>query len=324
MPLDVRDLLVTTWEQRQKSATNNIAKRNKLWRMLKEANRIKTTTGNPIRKELLWKENPSFKYYSGFETLSTDHEESIGYAEFDLKQAAVCVSISGFEESVNSGSARQIDLLATRMEGAESTMMNQVGIGGVYSAGNAFGGKQIGGLQLLVSNTPSIGVVGTIDRAPAANAFWRNQVLSATTNLGAPKSVGNYITGVSRLIRAISVEDTGKKIIVADNDDYELYAQSQRAIQRHIREDGIYGALGGALDFEGHPFVYDGGFGGGCPANTTYILSPEHLFVEHVEGRLFSPLKKREAQNQDASMVFMVAYLNMTMNCAYKQAVFIA
>jgi hypothetical protein len=55
-----------------------------------------------------------------------------------------------------------INLLESRIGNAERTMQNSLS-SDCYSNGTADGGKQIGGLQLLVSSTNNSGVVGGID-----------------------------------------------------------------------------------------------------------------------------------------------------------------
>jgi hypothetical protein len=71
-----------------------------------------------------------------------------------------------------------LNLLESRIKVAMKTLKNNVTIG-MYSDGTGSAGKQIGGLQLLVADTPTSGTVGGISRA---NTFWRNQTYDATTD----------------------------------------------------------------------------------------------------------------------------------------------
>jgi hypothetical protein len=71
----------------------------------------------------------------------------------------VAVSISGLEMIQNSGKERMIPLLESRIGNAERTMKNNLS-NDCYSTGTADGGKQIGGLQLLVADVGNSGVVG--------------------------------------------------------------------------------------------------------------------------------------------------------------------
>ena len=72
------------------------------------------------------------------------------------------MSISGLEMLQNSGKEKMLDLLESRIGNAERTFQNNLS-NDAYSTGTADGGKQIGGLQLLVSTTNNSGVIGGID-----------------------------------------------------------------------------------------------------------------------------------------------------------------
>ncbi len=80
-------------------------------------------------------------------------------AQFSIAQGAVAVTISGLEMLQNSGKERMLPLLESRIGNAERTMRNNVS-SDMYSTGTADGGKQIGGLQLLVSSTNNSGTIG--------------------------------------------------------------------------------------------------------------------------------------------------------------------
>ena len=92
----------------------------------------------------------------------------------------MAVSISGLEELQNSGEEAIIDLLESRIENAEDTFMNGMSQG-IYGDGTVTG--SVNGLQLLVSASPTSGLVGGIDRSTWT--FWQNQAFSALTNGGA-------------------------------------------------------------------------------------------------------------------------------------------
>jgi hypothetical protein len=80
-------------------------------------------------------------------------------AQYPIAQAAVAVSINGLEMLQNSGKEKMIDLLESRIGNAERTFQNNLS-NDAYSNGTADGGKQVGGLQLLVADTPTSGTIG--------------------------------------------------------------------------------------------------------------------------------------------------------------------
>jgi hypothetical protein len=113
---------------------------------------IKSRRGNRL-------ENGTYKRYSGYDTLNITPSDVFTAAQYPIAQAAVAVSISGLEMLQNSGKEKMIDLLESRINNAERTMRNNMS-NDCYSDGTADGGKQIGGLQLLVANVNNSGTVG--------------------------------------------------------------------------------------------------------------------------------------------------------------------
>ena len=127
--------------------------------------------GETILQELEYDENSTYKRYTGYEVLDIRPSDVFTAAEFAWKQVAVAVTIAGLERLKNSGKEKMIDLLSSRVKNAEKTMMNGMSED-IYSDGTADGGKQIGGLKLLVATSTSSGTVGGINRATWE--FWRN------------------------------------------------------------------------------------------------------------------------------------------------------
>src|SRR5215469_16141394 len=117
--------------------------------------------------------------YSGYDVLNIAPSDVFTAAQYPIAQAAVAVSISGLEMLQNSGKERMIDLLESRIGNAERTFENNMS-NDCYSNGTASGGKQIGGLQLLVSSTPTSGTVGGISRNTWG--FWQNNAQSFATS----------------------------------------------------------------------------------------------------------------------------------------------
>ena len=180
---NLSEIVTTTLRNRSGKLADNVTNNNALLNRLNKKGNVKPVDGGrTIVQELDYQENGTFKRYSGYETLDISPSEVFSAAEFDWKQGAVSVSISGLEELQNSGSERVIDLLESRIKNAERTMANNVS-NDLYSDGTASGGKQIGGLQHIIADAPSTGTVGGINRA--TYSFWRNYAYDATTDGGA-------------------------------------------------------------------------------------------------------------------------------------------
>jgi len=272
-------------------------------------------------QELNYQENGTYKRYSGYEVLNISPSDVFTGAEYNYAQAAVAVSISGLEMLQNSGEEAIIDLLEGRIENAEQTLTNNVALD-IYSNGTADGGRQIGGLQLLVSTTPTSGVVGGID--PSVWAFWRNVFFSGVTTGGAATSTATIQTYMNRVYLQLVRGADAPDLIVADNNFYRFYLESLQALQRIGDED--MAELGfQTLKYMNADVVLDGGFGGGAPTSTMFFLNTKYLFFRPHQDRNFAPLgDERFAVNQDA-MVKLVGFAgNMTTSNRFLQGLLAA
>ena len=119
--------------------------------------------GRTIVQELEYAENTNGTWYSGYEQINTSAQNVFTAAEFDWKQYATTMSISGLERLQVSGKSEIINLLSARVKNAEKSMMNAIAAG-VYADGTGTGGKEIGGLQLLVADSVASGSVGGINQ----------------------------------------------------------------------------------------------------------------------------------------------------------------
>jgi len=315
------EIVVTTIQNRSKKLADSVTANTALLLKLKEKGKIRPFSGgSSIFEEIEFAENSTFGWYSGYETLNVSPSEVITNAEFSMKQCVVAVSISGTEQLQNAGPEQMIDLLEARIANAEKTMINNISVG-CYSDGTGSGGKQIGGLQLLIADSPSSGTVGGINRATSTNAFWRNVSYDSTTDGGAAATSSNiqgYMNNVwVQLVRGTDRPD----LIVADNNYYKLYLNSLQAIQR-ITSDKMAQAGFTSLKFMDADVVLDGGYGGDALTNHMYFVNTDYLSFRPHKDRNMVPIGgKRESVNQDA-MVKLIGWAgNLTLRCAFLQGV---
>lgn len=319
---NLSEIVTTTLRNRSGVLADNMTKNNALLARLRSRGKVKPFSGGrTIVHELNYQENSTFKRYSGYDLLNIQPSSVMTAAEYDIKQAAIAVTISGLEMLQNSGEEQVIDLLEGRIENAEQTFINNIALD-AYSDGTADGGRQIGGLQLLISNSPTSGTVGGINRANWA--FWRNQVFSAATDGGAAASSTNIQSYMNRIYLQLCRGADKPDLIVADNNYYRLYLESLQAIQRITSsDDAMAGFL--TLKYMGADVVFDGGYGGGAPTNTMYFVNTGYIQFRPHRDRNFAPIgDDRVSANQDATIKLMSFAGNLTMNNAFLQGVLTA
>lgn len=315
-PVTAGEIVATTLRNRTGKAADNVTKNTALLNRLRKKGNVKTVSGGrTILQELEYAENGTYKRYSGYEALNISPSDVFTFAEYNYAQAAVAISMSGLEMIQNTGEEQSIDLLAGRIKNAERTMTNNIS-GDIYSDGTADGGRQIGGLQLLVAASPA-NTVGGINAS--TYTFWKNINFSAVTNGGSATSSANIQSYMNRLWVQLVRGNDRVDLIPADNNYYRYYLESLQAIQR-IASDEMAEAGFESLKYMSADVVLDGGFGGGAPSNTMYMLNTDYIFFRPAASRNFVPLgDDRFAVNQDA-MVKLIGFAgNMTTSNRFLQ-----
>jgi hypothetical protein len=188
----------------------------------------------------------------------------------------------------------------------------------MYSDGTGSSGKQIGGLQLLVADSPTTGTVGGINRA--TYSFWRNQKFQTTNDGGSAASATNIQRFMNTLYMQCMRGSDKPDLILADTNYYQFYWNSLQAIQR-ITQANEADAGFVSLKYLGADVVADGGIGGGCPTKHAYFLNTDYLFWRPHRDRNMVPLDSIRSINQDATVQLIIWMGNMTLSNAELQGV---
>lgn len=319
---NLSEIITTTLRNRTGKMADSVSKNNALLARLLEKGRVETADGGrTIVQEIEYAENGTFKRYAGYDLLNITPSDVFTSAEFDWKQAAAAISISGLEQMQNSGKEVVIKLLAKRITNAQKTLRNNIAVD-CYSDGTADAGKQIGGLQLCVSSTPTSGTVGGINRATWS--FWQNQKYAGVADGGAAVSASNIQSYMNALwLKTVRGSDH-PDLIVTDNTYYGFYLQSLQTIQR-ITSDKMASAGFTSLKYMNADVVLDGGYGGGAPASKMYFLNTDYIFLRpHAQRNFVEIGGDRVNPNQDA-IVKLIGWMgNMTISNSFLQGVLIA
>jgi hypothetical protein len=303
---NVSDIIATTIESRTKKIADNVTKNNALLAKMSMGGRVKSVSGGTkIYQELSFAENGNSGWYSGYDLLPVAAQDVISAAEFEFKQAAVPVVISGLEQLQNSGKEQMIDLLESRIGVAESTMSNLCAEG-LYSDGTGSSGKEITGLDAAVPTDPTTGTYGGINRATWT--FWRSQYDSGTTATAANvQSLMNALWAT--LVRGVDRPD----LIMMDSLFWAIYLASLQAQQRFQGTET--GKLGfPTLKYMDADCVLDGGIGGFGATSTAFFLNTKYLHYRPHARRNMVPLSpnRRYSTNQDAEVQILAWAGNLT------------
>lgn len=313
----VTDIIATTIQSRTKQIADNVTKNNALLARLNERGNVKPFGGgNVIMQELSFAENGNAGFYSGYDLLPVATADVISASEFNIKQLACPVVMSGLEMLQNAGQEQFIDLLEARLNVAESTMANKLAES-IYSDGTGSSGKEVTGLNAAVPSDPTTGTYGGIDRA--TYTFWRSGLYDFSTEAVTPSATTiqaalNSVWG--SLVRGADRPD----LVVLDNTYWTYYMGSLQAQQRFT--DATTGNLGfPTLKFMDADVVLDGGIGGFAPTGTGFMLNTKYLFLRPHRDRNMVALspKARYATNQDAEVQILGWAGNLTCSGAQFQ-----
>ena len=305
------DIVATTIESRSRKIADNVTKNNALLTWLDQRGNSKPISGGyKILQELSFAENGNAGYYSGYDLLPVAAQDVISAAEFEIKQAACPVVISGLEQLQNAGREQMIDLLDGRLAVAEASMANLLA-SGIYSDGTGSGGKQITGLDKAVQITPTgAGVYGGIDQV--AFPFWQNKYTSSALTSANVDAAMN--TMWASLVRGMDRPD----LIVMDNQFWSLFMASLQSQQR-FNSSGAATRGFPTIKYMDADVVLDGGLGGFATTKTAYFLNTKYLHWRPHASRNMVPLapNKRYAINQDAEVQILAWAGNLT--CSGRQ-----
>lgn len=304
MTVSLGELVTTTLRNRRGELADNVTNHNALFRRLSEKGNVRPADGGrTILEELMYAENGTVQWYSGYDVLSTAASDVLDAAEFNWKQLAGSVVISGLEGEVqNSGRERVINLLEARIRNLMISLRNAAATA-VYADGTGNSGKEFGGLALLVATDPTASSsIGGINQS--TYSWWRNQT-SGDVTLSASTILGEMNSLWLSCIRGTDKPD----LIAADANTYTYYEEALQQFQR-FSSPAMADAGFTSLKYKSADVVYDDQ----CTQNRMFFLNTDYLALRPHSQRQFVALDQRQSVNQDATVIPVVFAGNMTVS----------
>ena len=318
MAVNLTELVATTLRNRDDGfVADNVTNHNALLRRMEEGGNIKSAGGGRELTESLLYNELATKFYDGFETFTIDtSQEVIDAAVFQWKQLGGFAFISGKEKIMNREKWKAVDIAESRIDGLIAGLRNKTALS-IYGLGTGDGGKEFGGLRLLVADDPSTGVVGGIDGA--TEAWWRNQADSGVGTFSNTTVKGLMNSMHLACLRGADATD----LIVASANPFTAYWES---LQEDARFTNAKMADAGfrTLEFVGTPVVYDAQCAtdlGSSGAGRMYFLNTKYLRMRKAPERWFTTEDPRKVENADYDVIPNWTMGNMTTNARFLQGV---
>jgi len=317
MSINLTELVATTLRNRERMVADNVTAHNALLRTMEDTGKIKNAGGGRDLTENLLYNELATKFYDGFETFTIDtSQEVIDAAVYQWKQLGGFSFISGKEKIMNREKWQAVSIAESRVDALIAGLRNKTGLS-LYGLGTAEGGKEFGGLRLLVADDPSTGVVGGIDGATAT--FWQNQTDVTTVDI----SASTILSRMNAMHLACTRGADQPDLIMADSDFFTAYWESLQENARHTSPK-MADAGFRTLEFVGTPVVYDAQ----CATDLTgaghgrmYFLNCKYLMFRKAPERFFSTEEARKIENADYDVIPNWTMGNLTTNARFLQGV---
>jgi len=297
-------LLSTTLANYRAQLTDNVFTARPLTYFLMDKGRIRMVDGGTkIVEPLIYGQNGTVASYSGYDTISLTAQEGMSAAEYDWKQYAASIAISGIEEAKNNGEAAIINLLEAKIMQAEESMregFNQM----FFADGTGNSGKNWNGLANLVESGNTVG--GINSASGQGNDWWR----SYEENTAGALTLAQMATAYN----SVSVGNDHPDMILTTQTLYEKY---EALLQPQLRYTDTKTADAGFqnLLFKAAPVTYDVH----CTSGVVYFLNSKYLTLVGHSGKWFQQTEFVRPENLDARYALIMCYGNLTVRNRAKQ-----
>lgn len=319
------ELITTTGRLRSMKLKDNVSDSHPvLVAMEKYDGMVSADGGRTIIEEMAYAQNGSVGWYVGNEEFDSSTNPTMTSAEYQWKQLGGSVFITGLEKRQNNGKEQYINLVTSRMQLLEDTMMNQLHAG-LVSDGTGSSGKQLAGLKLLIAKTPTSGTVGGINRASSDAVFFRNYKFNTASDWSNGSiSVTNVKQAYDKVIDNTTRLNDKPKIATAGTTHWEALMGAMQAIQR-VEDPDLVKAGFENIVYRGVPVVFAGGisFSGETiqQADLTYFINTKYLKLVYHKDANFDFLEEVQSINQDMIARLMVWMGACTLSNAKAQGV---
>ena len=295
------NLLTTTLANYRKTLTDNVFTARPLTYMLMEKGRIRMLNGGTkIVEPLIYGLNDTVGSYSGYDSLALTPQEGISAAEFEWRQYAASISISGIEEAKNNGDQEIINLLEAKIMQAEESMREGFNTM-FFGDGTGNSSKNWNGLGNLVESGNTVGGIDS-----STYTWWKSYEENTSTAL--------TLAQMSTAYNSVSVGNDHPDTLLTTQTLFEKY---EALLQPNLRYTDTKTADAGFqnLLFKSAPVMYDTG----CTAGTFYFLNSKYLTLVGHTSKWFDQTAFIRPEDLDARYALIMCYGNLTVRNRAKQ-----
>ena len=297
----LQTLLATTVANYRKTLTDNVFNARPLTYFLMDKGRVRMLNGGTnIVEPLIYGENSTVSSYSGYDAVSLTPQSGITAAEYDWKQYAASIAISGIEEAKNNGEQAMVNLLEAKIMQAEESMKE--GFNAMFFGdGTGNSSKNWNGLGNLVESGNSVGGING-----ASESWWNSYEENTAGALTLAQMTTAYNT--------VSVGNDHPDMVLGTQTLFEKY---ESLLQPQLRYTDTKTADAGFqnLLFKAAPVAYDVD----CPAGNMFFLNSKYLTLVGHSDKWFEVTPFVRPEEKDARFSLVMCYGNLTVRNRKKQ-----
>ena len=299
---DFNSLLSTTLQNYQPTLVDNIFKDLVLLNHLNERGRVRVEEGGTqIIEPLMYAVNDTVSTYSGYDAIDLTPQEGISAAEYDWKQMAASVAISGIEEAKNRGTEAIIKLLNAKIMQAEMSLKTTLNEQLFGTPGSAPAAKDLNGLGNIIGTQNN--TVGGIDST--TNTWWNPTYDGSASTLS--------LVDMGSIYNVASKGSDVPDLIITN---VALFEKFESLLTNNVRYQDVAKANAGFtnLMFKQTPLVFDLELGTGTSAQPMYFLNTKYLKLTGLNGYWFktTDFMNGTVAGVDARYALILAYGNLT------------
>ena len=246
----IDNLYTTTLQNMGATTADQIFDGTPFWFWLKDKGKLKTENGGRFLSEpVRYAKSERIKFIKKGGTVTLSDQEFLTTAKYDWKYLVDSIVRFGVDDQQNRGKNLIINLMQAKLDNSKDSLTDKMEE--VLFADNSADPDAFHGLQTLVADDPTTGVVGNID--PAVNTWWQNQTKNMT-------GLSFAVHGVSEMRTMLN--NVGKNqrkdtpdIIVGGQTPYEDYEdtvlEQKRIVNQKLGDAGFEN-----IQFKGIPFIW--------------------------------------------------------------------
>lgn len=293
-PANVGSLIATTLSNYGKELSDNIHKAIPLFAWLSVKKKITEDGGATIVRSVVYSSNSTAAFYASDDLLDTTIQDNFTAAQWQWRQAAASISITGRIELQNMGKSQAISYAKGYTDNALASLKETIDQK-LYAASQL--GPNITPLPAIVANSGTIG-----DINGTTNSWWQSQVTAsgsfALRGLSDLRTVWDNVS--------VCMPAGGPDLILSDQTSYEAY---EATLIPTVRYTDVYmGDLGFSnLKYKDAVWTWDPN----ATSGVIFLLNSKALELVQHEKRLFSLSEwvKPAAQDLMTAQIFWAGEL---------------